>query len=123
MPESREYIKRAAVALDEVMARPFVPTHGVHGETKPGTGKHTLDRAALDILTKAIAASADGDGRAHLARVGGHLAKLAPDFHACDYGFARLSEMLAASGLVVMESIGDNPNAITVRLKASAGEK
>ena len=43
------------------------------------------------------------DGWANLARVGGHLAKQAPDFDARNYGFPRLSELVAASGLVDME--------------------
>gem|GEM_PF-4094895 len=47
--------------------------------------------------------------RANLARVGAHLAKEAPDFDAGNYGFARLSDLVAASGLVEMESTGDHP--------------
>lgn len=122
MPESREFIKRAAAALDEVMARPFVSTHGVHGENK-ANAKQPLDRTALENLAKAIVASIDEEGRANLARVGGFLAKQAPDFHARDYGFARLSEMLIASGLVDVESSRNNPNTVTVKLKASNAMK
>ncbi|WP_337738520.1 OST-HTH/LOTUS domain-containing protein [Sinorhizobium meliloti] len=47
--------------------------------------------------------------RANLARVGAHLAKQSPDFDARNYGFARLSDLVAASGLVDMESTGDHP--------------
>ena len=75
------------------------------------------------MLTKAVIASADEDGRANLGRVGGHLAKLAPDFDARNYGFARLSELVAASGLVDMDISGDRPKIITVKLKAAAAAK
>lgn len=123
MPESREFIKRAAAALDDVMARPFVSTHGVHAENKAITVKQQLDRTALEILAKAIVASIDDEGRANLARIGGFLAKQAPDFHARDYGFARLSEILTASGLVDVESAPTNLNTITVKLKAPTAMK
>ncbi len=75
------------------------------------------------MLTKAVIASADEDGRANLGRVGGHLAKLAPDFDARNYGFARLSELVAASGLVDMDISGDRPKIIMVKLKAAPATK
>ncbi|ASP89731.1 hypothetical protein CDO26_36970 (plasmid) [Sinorhizobium meliloti] len=37
------------------------------------------------------------------------MAKQSPDFDARNYGFARLSDLVAASGLVDMESTGDHP--------------
>ncbi|WP_374788979.1 NYN domain-containing protein [Brucella oryzae] len=66
---------------------------------KPAPAKATLDRAALEMLTKAVTASADEDGRANLARVGAHLAKQSPDFDARNFGFPRLSELVEASGV------------------------
>ena len=84
---------------------------------KPAPAKATLDRAALEMLTKAVTASADEDGRANLARVGAHLAKQSPDFDARNYGFPRLSDLVEASGIVEVERIGDNPKIIMVRLK------
>lgn len=62
----------------------------------------------------------DGD---NLARVGGHLAKQAPDFDARNYGFARLSELVEASGLVDIERTGDHPKIIMVKLKAAPATK
>lgn len=32
MPKDREYIRRAAAALDDIMAKPFEPTHGIRQE-------------------------------------------------------------------------------------------
>lgn len=87
---------------------------------KPAPAKATLDRAALEMLTKAVTASADEDGRANLARVGAHLAKQSPDFDARNFGFPRLSELVEASGIVEVEHIGDNPKIIMVRLKNKA---
>ncbi len=87
---------------------------------KPAPAKATLDRAALEMLTKAVTASADEDGRANLARVGAHLAKQSPDFDARNFGFPRLSELVEASGIVEVERIGDNPKIIMVRLKGEA---
>ncbi|NLR97422.1 NYN domain-containing protein [Rhizobium sp. P38BS-XIX] len=79
--------------------------------------KGRLDEAALQMLEKAVAASADDDGRAHLGRVGAHLAKQAPDFDARNYGFARLSDLAEASGILDVERVGDHPKVVTVKLK------
>ena len=87
---------------------------------KPAPAKAALDRPALDMLAKAVTASADEDGRANLARVGAHLAKQSPDFDARNFGFPRLSDLVDASGIVEIERIGDNPKIIMVRLKGEA---
>ncbi|TWF47718.1 NYN domain-containing protein [Neorhizobium alkalisoli] len=76
-----------------------------------------LDRAALDMLRKAVEASGDEDGRANLARVGAHLAKQSPDFDARNYGFARLSDLADASGILEVERSGEQNKIVTVRLK------
>jgi uncharacterized LabA/DUF88 family protein len=91
-------------------------------QSKPAAAKATpkktpLDKAARDMLTKAIVATADEDGRANLAQVGGHLAKQAPDFDARNYGFPRLSDLVRSSGIVDVERAPDNPKTILVRLK------
>ena len=84
---------------------------------KTSPGKAALDRAALDMLMKAVTASADEDGRANLGRVGAHLAKQSPDFDPRNYGFPRLSNLVEASGIVEVERTGENQKIITVRLK------
>lgn len=83
---------------------------------KPHSPKAELNRDALTMLRKAVAASADDDGRANLAVVGSHLAKQAPDFDARNFGFQRLSDLVEASGIVEVERVG-NPKIIMVRLK------
>ncbi len=86
--------------------------------TKPGLTKAVLDHVALDMLAKAVTASADEDGRANLARVGAHLAKQSPDFDARNYGFPRLSDLVEASGIVDVERAGDSTKIVMVRLKS-----
>nr|CAD6438676.1 NYN domain-containing protein [Rhizobium sp. Q54] len=76
-----------------------------------------LDKAALEMLRKAVEATAEEDGRAHLGRVGGHLAKQSPDFEARNYGYARLSDLAEASGILVVERTGEQNKVVTVRLK------
>ena len=78
-----------------------------------------LDKAAIAMLRKAVQASSADDGRASLAKVGGHLAKQSPDFDARNYGFARLSELAEASGILKVERVGDQSKTIMVSLKKS----
>ncbi|ANL74228.1 NYN domain-containing LabA-like protein (plasmid) [Rhizobium phaseoli] len=87
---------------------------------KAAPKKTGLNKAARDMLIKAVVATADEDGRANLARVGDHLAKQAPDFDARNYGFPRLSDLVKASGLVTVERAADNHKTILVRLKEAA---
>jgi OST-HTH/LOTUS domain len=87
---------------------------------KPALAKTPLDRAALDMLSKTVTATADEDGRANLARVGAHPAKQSPDFDPRNYGFPRLSNLVEASGIAQAERIGENPKIIMVRLKSEA---
>lgn len=93
---------------------------------KPTRAKTRLDRAALEMLSKAVTASADEDGRANLGRVGAHLAKQSPDFDPRNYGFPRLSNLVEASGIAQLERAGDNSKIIMVRLtgeRAAQGGK
>lgn len=101
---------KADVALPKV-------EQGKHkvGEGVAASGR--LDQAAIGMLRKAVEASSDEDGRANLARVGGHLAKQSPDFDARNSGYARLSDLAEASGILDVERIGDQPKVVMVRLK------
>lgn len=113
----------APAAPERIARQPAAVEKAAPPIAKPAPAKPTLDKAALDMLTKAVTASADEDGRANLARVGAHLAKQAPDFDARNYGFARLSELVEASGLVDIERTGDNPKIIMVKLKTAPAAK
>ncbi|MDQ0318971.1 hypothetical protein QO002_001109 [Pararhizobium capsulatum DSM 1112] len=107
-----------AEEVDEAVA----PVPQKPAEAKPAAAtvppkKVGLNKAARNMLIKAVIATADEDGRANLARVGDHLAKQAPDFDARNYGFPRLSDLVKASGLVTVERAADNHKIIMVRLK------
>lgn len=109
-PEARSNTPRVA----EAQVRP-VPAKAPE--------KPKLDAAALKMLENAVTASADEDGRANLARVGAHLAKQSSDFDARNYGFARLTDLVEASGIVDVERSGDSPKIVTVRLKGKTRPK
>lgn len=77
-----------------------------------------LDSGAIEMLVKAIAATAEEDGHANLAKVGAHLAKQAPDFDARNYGFPRLTNLVEASGIAEVKRVGENPTIVRVRLRS-----
>ena len=76
-----------------------------------------LDKKAKAMLVKAITASAGEDGRAFLGTVGSVLTQQSPDFNAKNYGYARLSDLIEASGVVLVERIGKGAQKVMVRLK------
>ncbi|RUW58037.1 NYN domain-containing protein [Mesorhizobium sp. M7A.F.Ca.US.008.03.1.1] len=102
----------AAAVSTKIEAEKARPAQG-----RAASGK--LDEGALSMLQKAVEASADEDGRANLARVGDHLAKQSPDFDARNYGYARLSDLAGASGILEVERAGGGLKAVMVRLKKS----
>ncbi|TBF89164.1 NYN domain-containing protein [Rhizobium leguminosarum] len=113
-----DVLNAQAEEIEEAVA----PTPQKPAESKPAVAKAApkkvgLNKAARDMLIKAVMATADEDGRANLAQVGGHLGKQAPDFDARNYGFPRLSDLVKASGLVTVERAADNHKIILVRLK------
>jgi uncharacterized LabA/DUF88 family protein len=91
---------------------------------KASQKKTAKDPQLLATLRAAIDAVSDEDGWADLGAVGSHIAKQLPEFDPRNYGFARLSELVAASGLGDMERVGDKQKRAMVRLKGggAAGE-
>ncbi len=75
------------------------------------------DPQLLATLRAAVSAVSDEEGWANLARVGAHIAKQSPEFDARNYGFARLSELVEASGIVEIERVGETQKNVMVRLK------
>jgi hypothetical protein len=115
-----DVLNAPAEELEEAaVAAPQKPADAKPAVAKAVPRKAGLNKAARDMLSKAVIATAEEDGRAHLAQVGGHLAKQAPDFDARNYGFPRLSDLVKASGIVDVERAADNPKTILVRLKKS----
>jgi uncharacterized LabA/DUF88 family protein len=72
-------------------------------ESKPITGKSTAalkqDTKLVTLLRNAVEASSDDTGWAHLGAVGSNIAKQAPDFDPRNYGYAKLSALVAATKL------------------------
>jgi len=83
--------------------------------------KTPKDPQLLATLRAAIETVSDEDGWADLGAIGSHIAKQLPEFDPRNYGFARLSELVAASGLADMERVGDKQKRAMVRLKGSGG--
>jgi hypothetical protein len=81
--------------------------------------KNARDKTLLDMLRNAIGDVADESGWATLGRVGSHIAKQSPEFDPRNYGFARLSDLVEASGIVDSERVGDPQKVVMVRLKAA----
>lgn len=98
--------------------RPVAKASPVEVLSKPTRRAPQLDKVALGMLATAVESSADEDGRANLGQVGSHLAKQSPDFDARNYGFARLSDLAEASGILDVERVEGRP--IVVKLKPRA---
>lgn len=61
------------------------------------------DTKLVNLLRNAVEASSDDSGWAHLAPVGGNIAKQSPDFDPRNYGYKKLGELIAATKLFEME--------------------
>ncbi len=85
----------------------------------PAPKKGVLDAAAIEMLRKAIDATAEDEGHANLARVGSYLAKQAPDFDSRNFGFPRLTDLVEASGIAEVQRVGEHTTIVRVRLKGS----
>ncbi len=57
------------------------------------------DTALVNLLRGAVEASSDDEGWAHLGGVGNIITKQQPDFDSRNYGYAKLSDLMAATGL------------------------
>ena len=86
--------------------------------SKPAPKNARLGATAIDMLIKAIDATAEDNGRANLAKVGAHLAKQAPDFDSRNFGFPRLTDLVEASGIAEVERVGEHPTIVRVRLRS-----
>jgi uncharacterized LabA/DUF88 family protein len=100
----------------------------------PRTSAATLrrDTALMNQLGNAVEAASDDDGWAALASVGHIITKQRPDFDSRSYGYAKLSDLMAATNLFELDrrSPGDGkPGIIYARdkrqdksLKTASGE-
>jgi hypothetical protein len=83
---------------------------------KADAKKTARDPQLLATLRAAVKAVSDEEGLADLGAVGSHIAKQLPEFDPRNYGFARLSELVEASGIAEIERTGDRR--LTIRLRA-----
>lgn len=81
------------------------------------------DARLVRLLRNAVNGVSDEDGWASLGAIGSHIAKQAPDFDARNYGFGKLSDLVATIGLFDVEQrSGSGGNkGIWVRLKPRRG--
>jgi uncharacterized LabA/DUF88 family protein len=77
---------------------------------KISSSKLQQDAKLVNLLRNAVEASSDESGWAHLAGIGSHIAKQAPEFDARNYGYGKLSGLVAAIKLFDIEErkIGSN---------------
>ena len=76
------------------------------------------------LLRNAVEAASDDSGWSHLSAVGNIIAKQAPDFDARNFGYRKLSDLLAASGAFDLEKrkVGDGSTTSTyVRTRRREG--
>jgi uncharacterized LabA/DUF88 family protein len=73
------------------------------------------DKRLATLLRNAVEASSDDSGWSFLGIVGNNIAKQAPEFDPRNYGFKKLSELVAASGLFEIEhrKVGDGTTTST----------
>ncbi|MBP0636003.1 NYN domain-containing protein [Cupriavidus sp. AcVe19-6a] len=97
-------------------------TEGADEATAPtrkrSTGELRQDSRLVRLLQSAAQAVSDEDGWLTLGSMGNHIAKQAPEFDSRNYGYGKLSELVAATGLFEVETRnGGNNKTIWVRLK------
>jgi uncharacterized LabA/DUF88 family protein len=76
---------------------------------RKSTNELKQDTKLVNLLRNAVEASSDDSGWAHLAPVGGNIAKQSPEFDPRNYGYKKLGELVAATKLFEMEErlVGD----------------
>ncbi|MEO5627151.1 MAG: NYN domain-containing protein [Dokdonella sp.] len=83
------------------------------------------DTRLVALLRNAVEASSDDSGWSNLAPVGSNVAKQAPDFDPRNYGYRKLGELIAASGLFEIEKrkTVDGTGTMTMVRRAGRGRR
>ena len=68
------------------------------------------DSRLTSLLRSAAEAGSDDSGWTHLGAIGSNVAKQAPEFDPRNYGYRKLSDLIAATGLFDIEERGDGSN-------------
>ena len=92
------------IYIENLIASPAAEPAGTVLTPTPRTPPAKLkgDTALVNLLRSAVEASSDDDGWAHLGGVGNIITKQRPDFDARNYGYAKLSELMAATTLFML---------------------
>lgn len=89
---------------------------------RKSTNELKQDTRLVSLLRNAVEASSDDTGWAHLGAIGNNIAKQSPEFDPRNYGYAKLSGLVAATNLFDMDerAVGkDDAKVIFVRDKRS----
>lgn len=77
---------------------------GIAKAIKPKSAKELrVDTGLLNLIRDGIEVESDETGWAHLGAVGSYISRTANDFDSRNYGYAKLSELIAAIGLFEVE--------------------
>src|SRR5210317_1546041 len=92
----------------------FIYTDVLHAKTDESkaikqktTNQLKQDTKLVNLLRNAVEASSDDSGWARLGPVGANIAKQSPDFDSRNYGYAKLSALVKATGLFEIEERED----------------
>ncbi len=93
---------------------------GQAGIRRKSSSELRQDRRLVQLLRSAASAAADEGGWAELGSVGSNIAKQSPEFDSRNYGYARLSGLVGASGLFEVEERpgrGGQHTAVYIKVK------
>lgn len=103
------------VYIENLLAPPVASAGAALAPSSPASAaKLKGDTMLVNLLRNAVEAGSDDDGWAHLAAVGHIITKQRPDFDARNYGYTKLSDLMAATTLFDLERRvpGDGKNAV-----------
>jgi uncharacterized LabA/DUF88 family protein len=102
--ENLSYAESAAASADA--PRPAAPRHSA--------AQLRRDAALVSLLRNTVEGASDDDGWATLAGIGTILTKQRPDFDSRSYGYAKLSDLMTATGLFDLDrrALADGKQAI-----------
>ncbi|NTF65801.1 NYN domain-containing protein [Agrobacterium rhizogenes] len=92
-------------------------TPAAQEEAKAKATKNAKDKILLSMLRNAVTAVSDESGWANLGAVGSHVAKQSPEFDSRNFGFARLSDLVEATGKFELDRSGKVQKGILIRPK------
>lgn len=103
------------VYIENLLAPPATSADAALTPSSPASAaKLKGDTMLVNLLCNAVEAGSDDDGWAHLAAVGHIITKQRPDFDARNYGYTKLSDLMAATTLFDLDRRvpGDGKNAV-----------